>query len=42
MKTYEQLGEYLAELLLELKIFQTKVLEKIKIHFTFNKTVLLH
>ena len=37
MKTNTQFGPYLAQLFLESEIFQTKVIEIIKTHFTFNK-----
>jgi hypothetical protein len=36
MKPYRHLWRYLAEFFLEWEKFQTKVVEKIKTHFTFN------
>ena len=36
MKTYRHLWQYLAELSVEWEMFQTKVVEKIKTHLTFN------
>ena len=36
MKTYVHVWQYLAEFFLEWELFNKKVLEKIKTHFTFN------
>jgi hypothetical protein len=36
MKTHVNLRLYLAEFFLEWKVFQAKVVEKIKTHFMFN------
>ena len=40
MNTFSRLWQYLAELFLEWKIFQIKVVEKIKIHILYPITFL--
>jgi hypothetical protein len=37
MNSYVHLWQYLAQLFLKWEMFQTKVVEKIKTHFTFHK-----
>jgi hypothetical protein len=39
MKTFSYLWQYLANFFLEWEIFQTKVVEKIKIHILFSVTL---
>jgi hypothetical protein len=35
MKTYERLWQYLSQFFLEWEMFQTKVVQKIKTHFSY-------